>query len=163
MKCYSRLVITMALAVVSSTSGCGTFCNFGASIVRIDGDKQERPAVYGGVQFDLDVLAGRIEPIGRINLLQSENTPVTVNGPKSALFVLGLYAVVDTFVVVTAATELGMTFIADTLTLPITLPIEKDRAAKRPALTPPAYNTLSSYLPQLRPAQMEKVPSGSEN
>jgi hypothetical protein len=98
------------LALVAFTaSGCGTLCNFGASVFHIDGDELERPAVYGGVEIDCAGLAA-----------------ITKNG--------GLVRSGGTGGIATicwAAAEFAASFVADTLTLPITVLIHEYRVAHR--------------------------------
>jgi hypothetical protein len=102
-----------AIGVVSavlgpSLSGCGTVCNFAGGVVHPD----KEPRVYGGVQRDLDIIEEAVAA-------KPDNPP---NMGKTAVFIMAV-ALVDPIV----------SLVADTLTLPITIPIQcwRERAEKK--------------------------------
>jgi hypothetical protein len=96
--------------VAFAASGCGTLCNFGAYIVHVDGDKLERPAIYGGLQIDAAVVDS-VSRSGGINPGSGTNAIWTI--------CFGF-------------AEFTATFIGDTLTLPITGLVQEYRLAHRP-------------------------------
>ncbi len=96
------------LAAVCS-NGCGTFCNFTGSVIHFDGDKVERPAIYGGVQFDFEGLR-----------LIGNGTNGNVSDPRVGFVILAL-----------GITDVFTSAVGDTLTLPITLFVNELRVASR--------------------------------
>jgi uncharacterized protein YceK len=82
-------------------SGCGTICNFAAAVAPSPDDHVARPAVYGGVQLDAAVITG----------IQPDRTT------KGSVFI-GACLLVD----------VPLSLVGDTLTLPITLLLERCRA-----------------------------------
>jgi hypothetical protein len=105
------LIGVVGALVAVSLGGCGTVCNLAGGIVH----PESEPRVYGGVVRDLEIIDQAIsspppsEPIG---------------DPRLALVILPL-AVADPI----------LSFVGDTLTLPITVPLQKRRKAAedRPA------------------------------
>jgi hypothetical protein len=92
----------LAVLVVVSLSGCGTVCNLAGGIIH----PESEPRVYGGVVKDLEVID------------RSINAPPNSMGGdvRLAPFLLAL-AVGDPI----------LSFVADTLTLPITIPLQARR------------------------------------
>lgn len=102
-----RATFLLALAVFS-LAGCGTVCNFAiAPFSEPDGHKF--PAVYGGVQLDAAVMSSKSQLV--------DLSGIHGEGPAAAVVIGCVLA------------EFPLTFIGDTLTLPITLWIERRRNA----------------------------------
>lgn len=95
----TKKVIGVVAVLSLSLCGCGTVCNFAGGVVHSD----REPAVYGGVKRDLDIIESAVNA-------HPDNPP---NMGKGAVYLVAL-ALVDPIV----------SFIADTLTLPITIPIQ---------------------------------------
>ena len=103
-----KIVIALgAVVVVMSLSGCGTTCNFAAAALPPLELTTTLPAVYGGVQLDAAVM----------NQLHPAKT--------SALSV---------FVATCLLADFPISFIGDTLTLPLTLWIDRRRTASQSEL-----------------------------
>jgi hypothetical protein len=102
----TRPLVPVILAIVAiSLSGCGTFCNFGAAVLPPDKDPTGWPRIYGGVQMDASV----VSHLG-------DNPAMTANESMAKLAGIGLLA----------ADGLASA-VADTLTLPITIPLDMAR------------------------------------
>jgi uncharacterized protein YceK len=104
----NKKVIGIVFAVLSlSLSGCGTVCNFAGGVVH----PEKEPRVYGGVIRDIEI-------ISNATTAKPDNPP---NMGKAAIVILAV-ALVDPIV----------SFVADTLTLPITIPIQlwRDKVKK---------------------------------
>ena len=99
-----RIALTAIVAL--SLSGCGTICNFANAPFPIEGFP-ERPAVYGGLQFDAAVAGGFAA-----GAFQSQSG----DREKAMLILLGILVV-----------DLPLSFVGDTLTLPVTLLLERAR------------------------------------
>jgi hypothetical protein len=93
-----------------SSSGCGTVCNLAGGIAHPDSE----PRVYGGVIKDLEVLDEAISNPPTQPLLGES----TGGDARLALVVLALLAA-----------DPILSFVADTLTLPITVPLQERRIA----------------------------------
>jgi hypothetical protein len=104
----SKAVVFLALFALLG-GGCGTICNLGGGLV----DPEKKPTIYGGVQFDLDVM----------DRLATKNTQLvdSASQGKSAWGILLLAGF--------AITEPILSFLGDTVTLPITIPLEEMRTA----------------------------------
>jgi uncharacterized protein YceK len=110
MKNGAAFLLALALFALA---GCGTVCNFAvAPFSEPDGHKF--PAVYGGVQLDAAVMSSKSQLVD-LNGIHGE-------GPAAAVLIGCVLA------------EFPLTFIGDTLTLPITLWIERRRNAARDGL-----------------------------
>ena len=110
-----RKTALSAVVAALSLCGCGTICNFAGRPI----DPTIETRVYGGVQLDFDVL----------DYLASNYPDIKLaSDPKAAVFFYPL-AVVDPL----------PSFAADTLTLPVTLYVQRRRAKKRrhPPIPPP--------------------------
>jgi hypothetical protein len=94
-----NLVAIVLVALCLAMSGCGTVCNFAGGVVHPD----KEPRIYGGVQRDIEIIDKAVNA-------HPDNPP---NMGKGAVYLIAL-AAVDTIV----------SFVADTLTLPITIPIQ---------------------------------------
>jgi hypothetical protein len=99
--------VLLAIAVVPA-SGCGTICNFAGAPFCKEGDLP-LPAVYGGVQLDAAFINTNTQAF-TMNGFQAEGT-------GAAILVGCLLA------------EFPLSFIGDTLTLPITVWIDRRRTA----------------------------------
>ena len=126
--------VMVSVAVVS-LSGCGTFCNFGASIVHFDGDELERPAIYGGFQLDME-LARHLANNGGFGSNENKATAV---------------------IVLLEMADIPLTLVTDTLTLPITVLVQQIRVANRPRNQPTNENAESSAMPPTQAAQVENA------
>jgi uncharacterized protein YceK len=93
--------IVVVLAV--SLSGCGTVCNLAGGIVHPDSE----PRIYGGVVRDLEIIDKAVS-----------GPPATesIGDAKFAALILAV-AVADPF----------LSFVGDTLTLPLTVPLQERR------------------------------------
>jgi uncharacterized protein YceK len=101
MKTALIAVVTVIGAV--SLSGCGTVCNLAGGIVHPDNETR----VYGGVILDLEVIDAAV------------SGKKTFGGGPGAVVVLLPLAVLDPM----------LSLIADTLTLPFTIPLQAKRNA----------------------------------
>ena len=100
------IAVVLAIGAVSM-SGCGTVCNFAGGIAHPDVE----PRVYGGVLRDIQVIEDAVT---------CDPTQRKFGDPRAIVVVLPI-AVADPIV----------SFIADTLTLPITIPLQERRIAIR--------------------------------
>jgi hypothetical protein len=99
---------TVIAALAFALSGCGTTCNLAGGIVHPDTE----PRVYGGVLRDMEI----IEKV--VNCPASDRQ----YGGKSAVFLVAGAIVLGTG-------DPILSFVADTLTLPITIPLQRKRDA----------------------------------
>src|SRR5262249_52596790 len=108
-------VVSVVLAVAAvSLSGCGTECNFGAAIAPPSKDPEGWPRVYGGHQLDAMVLEKATgSHMGSLG---------SGGGSKAVAKVLVLAAII-----VAPVAEGVATLVGDTLTLPITFPLDMVR------------------------------------
>jgi Protein of unknown function (DUF1375) len=95
-------VLVVGLFAVSGT-GCGTVCNLAGGVVHPD----REPRVYGGVQRDMEVIETAVES-GPCDKQKCD--------PKAYLVLIPL-AVADPM----------LSFVADTITLPITISMQHKR------------------------------------
>jgi len=108
-----RTLIPVVLAIVAlSLSGCGTVCNFAAAVRPPQKDPDGWPRVYGGLQFDALVVDNSHWP-GTTNTASEQ---AGENADRGKYLGLGL-------LIGAALTEGVASLVADTLTLPITVPI----------------------------------------
>ena len=96
--------------------GCGTVCNLAGGLVHPD----EEPRVYGGVQRDLGFIGEMAERKQSGNDSTSQGTGTS--GAYGAIFTLAFMFA-----------EPALSFVGDTLTLPITLWAEYRRDVEREA------------------------------
>jgi uncharacterized protein YceK len=115
-----RVVMTrISLAVILVafvSSGCGTVCNLAGGVVHPDSE----PRIYGGVIRDFEIIdkvVSKPEP-----LLHPQAGSSLGNGQGAAYFLAAIIAV--------AALDPVVSLVADTLTLPITIPLQNRRIAK---------------------------------
>jgi hypothetical protein len=143
-------LVPVALAIVAvSLSGCGTVCNFAAAIVPPDKDPDGWPRVYGGLQFDALMLenANGFHP----------HSPIGGGGTSGALM----------FAILLGAplAEGVATLVGDTLTLPITVPLdmvrypEKYQKPKEPPPVEVIYDGPPQYSPNGARADDTTLPS----
>jgi hypothetical protein len=105
------VVVMLAL----SSGGCGTVCNFVGAVTPVGGEKEVRPPqVYGGVQFDFNVLS-KWDPSKPLF-----NPPPGGGNERDAAFAL---LVIPALLLA----EGSLTLVGDTLTLPITIPLNMPR------------------------------------
>ena len=93
-----------AVAIAVLAVGCGTVCNLAGGLVHPD----EEPKVYGGVQRDLDFFGKMLERKQSGNDSTSQGTGTSA--AYGAMFLLAFMFA-----------EPALSFVGDTLTLPITL------------------------------------------
>lgn len=101
-----RLPAAVTVLCAILVNGCGTVCNFAGGILHPD----REPRVYGGVQRDVEVIEEMSKPPG-----------LGLSAGKSAAGALVFLGVV--------LVDPAISFVADTLTLPITLYAEHRREA----------------------------------
>ena|ERR1700722_12883896 len=137
-----RPIATLLALVALSVGGCGTVCNLAGGVMHPDTE----PRIYGGVLRDFELVT------------QASDQPprgASVANGKSAAF---LWAAI----VVVGVTDPILSFVADTLTLPITIPLQNQRIAaqnrERDASGPPAI-TSSEGAPRVE--QLPDVRSGA--
>jgi len=115
MKRTSLVVILVAL----SSNGCGTVCNLAGGVLHPDNE----PRIYGGVIRDVEI-------IDKIVNKPPPDRPGTLNG--SGIHGGGWGAgVVLVAIVSVVAMDPVISLIADTLTLPITIPLQNRRIAQQ--------------------------------
>jgi uncharacterized protein YceK len=131
MKRISLVVILVAL----SSSGCGTVCNLAGGVLHPDSE----PRIYGGVIRDFEIIdkvVSKPEP-----LLHPQADSSLGNGQGAAYLLAAIIGV--------AAVEPVVSLVADTLTLPITIPLQNRRIAKQEDKsadsTPPVANSLQTH------------------
>jgi uncharacterized protein YceK len=98
------LSVATAAFIAVGVSGCGTVCNLAGGVIHPDQELR----VYGGVQRD-------VEHFWCPPLLNENSSP---GAGKGAVLFLALIPV-----------EFGLSFVGDTLTLPITIPLQEIREA----------------------------------
>jgi hypothetical protein len=110
----SRIALIATIAAISA-SGCGTVCNFVGGIAH----PESEPRVYGGVQRDLEILnQGWDQP--------SPKKDVQTQDPRVVFLLIPL-----------AVAEGVLTVVGDTLTLPITIPLQRNRTSQNATLGTP--------------------------
>jgi hypothetical protein len=100
----ARFWVVPAL-IAMGLSGCGTVCNLAGGVVAPDNE----PRVYGGVLRDIQVMDAFVG--GQSSLQLGDD-------PRLALVIFPL-----------AVVEPLLSFVADTLTLPLTIPLQERRIA----------------------------------
>jgi len=93
-----------------AATGCGTVCNLAGGVAHPD----KEPMVYGGVIRDLDIIDSAINGGGQIN--------GGAAGKEEAALVACIVAI--------AVGDPIISFVADTITLPITIPLQERRIAR---------------------------------
>jgi hypothetical protein len=106
----SRVTAVVALAAALA-GGCGTVCNLAGGLW----DKDHEPTIYGGVLNDLQFVGSVVN--GSPSTEHRLGNPGGGNG-YGALLLLAVLAA-----------DPAVSFVADTLTLPITIPLQQGRAA----------------------------------
>jgi hypothetical protein len=104
---FMKNTLVAALIAVTAVplSGCGTICNFAGGIFH----PETEPRVYGGVQRDVEVIE-KMASAGSLNVRAGSHDPREL---LAWIVLLGADPTVS--------------FVADTLTLPITIYVEKRR------------------------------------
>jgi hypothetical protein len=96
-------------AVMLSLAGCGTICNMAGGIR----NPESEPKVYGGVQRDLIIIG---------DLLSSAKGPLTQSSDRGVLYFLAVGSAI-------CVVDPVLSLFGDTLTLPITVPLQDKRLA----------------------------------
>jgi hypothetical protein len=104
----NALITLLIAGAVVPSSGCGTICNFAGGLIH----PETEPKVYGGVQRDLRIIEEACEAC------QKPASRPSTDDPRLAVV----------FVAV-ALTDPLVSFVADTLTLPLTAYIQQRREA----------------------------------
>jgi len=105
----SLLAVIPAILAVS-LSGCGTICNFADGVIHPD----DEPRIYGGVLRDLEIMDEAVNAPPRA-------TPLVGSENGKGLIFLCLLGLMDP----------PLSFVGDTLTLPITIYVQEKRVAAR--------------------------------
>jgi uncharacterized protein YceK len=133
MKKASLIVVIATI----SLSGCGTVCNLGGGFVHPDSE----PRVYGGFMRDVVILYGaRNDSLG----IGSDGRIPAGSEKGTAIMMAAIIAV--------ATVDPLLSLVGDTLTLPITIPlqnrrIDREQQAESSTPTPPVPVPLFIYLP----------------
>jgi hypothetical protein len=113
----ARLTVLAMVGLASLLCGCGTVCNLAGGMI----DPNAEPRVYGGVQRDFEVLKKVVE-------WRPEDGSVSVgNNAEGYLVAAGAALCVGDPI---------LSFVADTLTLPITIPLQAQRNASTKSTDP---------------------------
>lgn len=126
MRTSLNLLLTALLGVLPS--GCGTVCNLTGGVVH----PETEPRIYGGVIRDVEVFES----------LESRpsSEPLFAGANKGAV-ALGF------MILCLGSVDPVVSFVADTLTLPITIPLQNRRIAlERESSTPPSGTLPASQL-----------------
>jgi len=151
-----RLVVFLLAALAPAMSGCGTALNF----MHGKGNAPAAWEVYGGVRADTQIasalVGGACHPRFPEGATAGEKSIMASDVFTCSFFFAGC-----------ALVDLPLSAVADTLTLPLTIPAAIDRAVydfyfvKHPATSPPADDPSS---PAARPGQETRrsVPATSQ-
>jgi uncharacterized protein YceK len=137
-----RTKLLAAVAVAVSLSGCGTVCNLAGGVTQPDVE----PRVYGGVQRDFEVLSDVCS-----TTFHPGGSTLSGDG-KTAAFLSAILA----------AAFVGdpiLSFVADTLTLPVTIPLQNRRIAEEEKDRSGDTTVPSPDPPAERTPQVERLPS----
>ena len=107
----------LALTIAFLAIGCGTVCNLAGGFVH----PEDQPRVYGGMQIDLEGFQSLLNDHWSMNLGSSSSS----SGQSTALVAIAVLGLMGA--------EPVLTFVGDTLTLPITLWAEYRRDVEREA------------------------------
>src|SRR5438128_5559240 len=111
MKATPAVVFVTIAAVL--LSGCGTVCNFAGGLIH----PETEPRVYGGVQRDIEVIEGfSKEPLFPTGFPKASQSDSGAGAALVVAFFLGMIVA-----------DPVLSFIADTLTLPITVYVQHRR------------------------------------
>jgi hypothetical protein len=103
-------VVLVIVMLALSSGGCGTVCNFVGAVTPVGDEKEVRPPlIYGGIQMDFNVLA-------KLDTSKPLFTPSQGGDGRDAAFAL-------LFIPALLLAEGSLTLVGDTLTLPITIPL----------------------------------------
>ncbi|HZU37126.1 MAG TPA: hypothetical protein VFA18_14490 [Gemmataceae bacterium] len=124
-----------ASLVALATTGCGTVCNLAGGVAHPD----KEPRIYGGIQRDVEVLESLL----------------TDQPPKDGLIQPGEGqggAILAGCIICLCVADPILSFVGDTLTLPITIPLQQRRNARdaelnRPVAVPSNPNELAPVAP----------------
>jgi hypothetical protein len=131
-----RLAVIVAIAAALS-SGCGTICNLTLSWAK---DKEDRgPQPYGGVQTDVAILE-------KLNLGGLHLGGPTAGNAKSGLLAVGVVGLL--------LMDPALSFVGDTLTLPIPLYLQDRRCRARKGDNEEDINSLVNSANLLNPANL---------
>jgi hypothetical protein len=108
MKASIPTMLVAGLAV--ALAGCGTVCNLAGGVLH----PESEPRIYGGFLKDVEVLEGVMNSNAKLNLGGGSPAGVIVIGA-----ILGL-----------AAADPFLCIVADTATLPLTVPLQARRNAR---------------------------------
>jgi hypothetical protein len=132
MKRISLAVILVAL----SSSGCGTVCNLAGGVAHPDSE----PRVYGGVIRDVEIIDKVVNKAKPNSDNQQVSQAISGGWEKAVVLVA--------FVSVIISADPVLSMVADTLTLPITIPLQNRRIAQQEDKSgdsqPPVANSLQA-------------------
>lgn len=138
----ARILAAVAATVALSLSGCGTVCNLVGGVT----NSEEEPRVYGGVQRDVEVLSDVFSDTSHpdVNNLHGDG--------KEAAFLAAIFATLF-------AGDPVLSFVGDTLTLPVTIPLQNKRIAEKEQESAAATAAPPPDLPAEQPPQVERLPA----
>jgi hypothetical protein len=114
MKASLSLLLTALIGVLSGLSlGCGTVCNLAGGITH----PESEPRIYGGFIRDIEIIESAV------NAPSPQRVENVGDGKGAAILVLAIISV--------AAVDPLLSLAADTLTLPITIPLQERRISLR--------------------------------
>jgi hypothetical protein len=111
------LAFLLIAGVAIPQTGCGTTCNLAGGILH----PESEPRVYGGVIRDVEILDTAVSG-------DAPNDPVIQGSDKGA-------AVAMAALVSLAVADPMLSLVADTLTLPVTIPLQERRISRQQAST----------------------------
>ena len=112
------LAFLLIAGVAIAQTGCGTTCNLAGGILH----PESEPRVYGGVIRDVEILDTAISG-------DPPNSPIIEgNGTGAAVTMAAIVSV--------AVADPVLSLVADTLTLPVTIPLQERRIARQESTTP---------------------------
>jgi uncharacterized protein YceK len=128
-----RMSLILMLVTLSS-SGCGTVCNLAGGVMHPDNE----PRIYGGVIRDVEII-DKVVNKPKANPDNQQVSQAISGGWEKA-------AVLAAFVAVIISADPVLSMVADTLTLPITIPLQIRRIAQQEDKSrdsqPPVANSL---------------------
>lgn len=138
----------LAASVAISTVGCGTVCNLAGGVIHPDSE----PRVYGGFIRDIEIIDSVVShPSPQRELFHG------TDGRAAALFAGAILAV--------AAVDPMVSLVADTLTLPVTIPLQEKRIARQrdhAPLDPANVPTGTEHTEPSPPGESRPAPPPSE-
>jgi uncharacterized protein YceK len=110
----TSLYLLLAVLITLSTGGCGTVCNLAGGVIHPDSE----PRVYGGFIRDIEIIDSVVShPSPQRESFQG------MEGRGAALLVGAILSV--------AAVDPILSLVADTLTLPVTIPLQEKRIGRQ--------------------------------